>query len=284
MLNALSFDVESWAHFLRDATARPAPRGEAIRRLDDGWIPAVLEQLVTLLDRTGQRATFFIVGELYEWYPDAIDAVAAAGHEIGWHTHGHDLLQGAAQLAREAEASRAFLEAHRPVGFRAPQCQLTPDAYPVLAELGFRYSSSTYRPWAIEAHHGIDELPVATLAWAAPDADRDPWPRNLTPGRLARMLPFGSGLFAATLGPGQVPLIEAMNRRGEPAIVFLHPWQVASHPRLRSWRFRAEVARRNPLCLPYLRPCGRTLERLLDRFAFTTIADRFYGTAERAAG
>jgi len=99
----------SWADQMRDAEAKailhPAQHipefdihGAFIRgpvslqavalTFDDGpgeSTPAVLE----VLARHHAKATFFMVGEQVDAYPDYARAVAAAGHEIGNHTYHH---------------------------------------------------------------------------------------------------------------------------------------------------------------------------------------------------
>lgn len=56
---------------------------------DDGPHPTQTKRILDILDRYGVRATFFMVGENVENYPDAAKEVAARGHEIGNHTFSH---------------------------------------------------------------------------------------------------------------------------------------------------------------------------------------------------
>jgi len=46
-------------------------------------------RVLELLAQRGARATFFLLGRRAQANPSAADAVAAAGHEIGCHTHDH---------------------------------------------------------------------------------------------------------------------------------------------------------------------------------------------------
>jgi peptidoglycan/xylan/chitin deacetylase (PgdA/CDA1 family) len=81
------------------------------------------------LAAAGVRATFFLVGEQVERWPELTRAIAAAGHTVGNHTQRHRLLvfRSAAQLADEIAAcqralARAGVEAHLfrpPHGFKA---------------------------------------------------------------------------------------------------------------------------------------------------------------------
>ena len=45
-----------------------------------------------MLDEASVRATFFVVGLLAEAHPELVREVARRGHEIGSHTHNHELI------------------------------------------------------------------------------------------------------------------------------------------------------------------------------------------------
>ncbi|MFJ6198237.1 polysaccharide deacetylase family protein [Micromonospora sp. NPDC092111] len=59
---------------------------------DDGPHPQATPELLRLLDSTGTRATFFLLGEMAEQHPSITRAIAAAGHEIAVHGYEHRLL------------------------------------------------------------------------------------------------------------------------------------------------------------------------------------------------
>lgn len=56
---------------------------------DDGPHPRVTPKILKILEKYGVKATFFVVGENVEYYPEVIESVVAAGHEIGNHTYSH---------------------------------------------------------------------------------------------------------------------------------------------------------------------------------------------------
>jgi peptidoglycan/xylan/chitin deacetylase (PgdA/CDA1 family) len=70
----------------------PEPTKGVALTFDDGphreGTPAVLE----LLRSAGAIATFFLVGEQVDRYPELAAEIAAAGHEIGLHGYRHRLL------------------------------------------------------------------------------------------------------------------------------------------------------------------------------------------------
>ena len=66
---------------------------------DDGPAPAT-SRILDSLEAHGARATFYMVGDRLNSYPDTVRRVAALGCEIGSHTWGHNYITklGAAQL------------------------------------------------------------------------------------------------------------------------------------------------------------------------------------------
>ena len=56
---------------------------------DDGPHPRYTPKILEILEEYGIKATFFVVGVNAENYPDTIEKVIKAGHEIGNHTYSH---------------------------------------------------------------------------------------------------------------------------------------------------------------------------------------------------
>jgi len=102
--------------------------GRAIRRVpggrrvaltfDDGPHPETTPALLAALRRAGVRATFFVVGEAVDRWPDLVRQIAADGHVLGNHTQRHRLLtfRTSAQVAEEVAACQRALAR---VGVRA---------------------------------------------------------------------------------------------------------------------------------------------------------------------
>lgn len=64
-------------------------RGMLALTYDDGPGPKLAEGLLKILAEHDARATFFLVGFRAERFPETAQAIAAAGHEIGNHSHWH---------------------------------------------------------------------------------------------------------------------------------------------------------------------------------------------------
>lgn len=56
---------------------------------DDGPIPECTPQVLDILSRHSVKATFFMVAENAERYPDLVDRVRTEGHTVGNHTYHH---------------------------------------------------------------------------------------------------------------------------------------------------------------------------------------------------
>jgi len=275
--NILSIDVESWVHFYNDALRLPqSTQGENKQKLDNGFVPLSVQRMLTLLETYRQRATFFIIAELYDWYPDVITAIAEAGHEIGYHTHDHTIIHSKEILSEQLLRSSSFLRQFQPKGFRAPQIHIDCSALGLLQQYGFQYSSSTYAPHHKHHLEGVDEIPVSTLSFRGSKPIEITLPQSLNITLLTRQIPFGSGLFLAF---GNSPVkwcIERVNTKGVPAVLFLHPWQLLQPSEIHGIGFTLRVLKRNPFCLPYLRNVNNIFVNLLKNYSFTSFA-HYYG-------
>ncbi|NMB07041.1 MAG: polysaccharide deacetylase [Tissierellia bacterium] len=56
---------------------------------DDGPSPNVTPQILDILDEYDVKATFFVIGNLAEKYPDIIKRINESGHGIGNHSYSH---------------------------------------------------------------------------------------------------------------------------------------------------------------------------------------------------
>lgn len=255
MKNVLSVDLESWTRS---------------RKEDAGFIPEAVDKLLKLFDCHHVKTTFFVVGRVYDWYPEAVEKIAAAGHELGWHSHSHKIIQNRAGLAKEVKKSRPFLERFSPQVFRAPGMRLTRDCLPLLAECGFKIDSSVYAPWSLARKvNGVFEAPVSSYPWwggAAPFV----FPRAMTPKILLREIPFGSGYFMGMFGKKISWFVNRVNSAGQPGVLFVHPWQLYDSPMGSTLN---PLPFSDLLILPYRRKIPSVVEFLLKSFEFTTLSD-----------
>lgn len=171
----LSFDVDNETIALRygEPTVGSLSQGEYGARVG-------LQRVVDLLDRHGIPASFFIPAVSLRLNPHQVDVIQRAGHhEFAVHGWIHEL-----NSRLEAEEERALLEravdyltevtGERPVGYRAPSWNFSPNTLDIILDMGFIYDSSLMaddRPYEINARGeptGTVELPVEWILDDAP--------------------------------------------------------------------------------------------------------------------
>src|SRR5919202_2775654 len=166
-IHALTIDLEDWHQLVH----RQLP--EEVVRPTPGVVSAT-HRLLDMLDEVDVRATFFVLGNVAETYPELVREVAHRGHEIGSHTYSHELIFRMKPAAFKADMERSLgqlqdLTGQPVLGFRAPEFSvghLRHWCFEILAELGFRYDSSVFPVQG--ARYGIPEAPRYPFAIATP--------------------------------------------------------------------------------------------------------------------
>jgi peptidoglycan/xylan/chitin deacetylase (PgdA/CDA1 family) len=105
----LPASVVAW----RAPEARQQSKKKAARvalTFDDGPTPLTLDYL-TVLERLGAHATFFVIGEQCARHPDIVAEIAARGHELCGHgyTHRRFTELSGDELSDELERTQALL-------------------------------------------------------------------------------------------------------------------------------------------------------------------------------
>lgn len=186
-------------------------RSQARYDLDAG-----LTRLLDLLADYEIKATFCWVGLAAEERPDAVRAVAEAGHEIathGWDHRPYNRLSRAEQrddLIRTREVL-SDLTGKVPVGHKSPFWQCSSDTVPLLQELGFQWNMDL----------ALGDLPVLQ----APDPNRPPIVQ-LPPSRWWDDYPF---FIEQTQLPDTVAAfwredLEVIRAEGKLMCLTVHPW------------------------------------------------------------
>jgi peptidoglycan-N-acetylglucosamine deacetylase len=147
-------------------------------------LPLILETL----RRHDAMATFFVPGRVAENYPEAVETIQAAGHEVAHHgyTHRTPAALTYAEEVEEFERSVAALRAFgvEPGGYRAPSWDISVHTLAVAEQFGFRYSSnfmSDIRPF----HHRGSSLVEVPVHWVLDDAAHfwfsgDTWTKKIS--------------------------------------------------------------------------------------------------------
>jgi polysaccharide deacetylase family protein (PEP-CTERM system associated) len=166
-MNILTFDIEEWFHILDNKSTKT----------ENEWkkypvrIHENIERILRILNDANQPASFFIVGWIAETYPAVIRKIIDAGHEIGSHTHMHQLVyeQSPLEFKSDVEYSIKTLEDISGVKvriFRAPGFSITEKnrwAFEILANAGIEIDSSVFP--ASRAHGGFPSYTEARPSW-----------------------------------------------------------------------------------------------------------------------
>jgi polysaccharide deacetylase family protein (PEP-CTERM system associated) len=224
VMNILSIDLEDWNQLAyRRFTGELPP-------LTSHNLERQMQALLSLLEETGTRATFFVLGRTAEVNPAIVKRVAAAGHEIASHGYGHRLVHTLtrAEFEDDTRRSKQILEDLSGAGvngYRAAEFSIDRGslwALEALAELGFAYDSSIFpvrqRRYGIAGFHPypavyglanglrIAEIPLATVDWAGLT-----WP--VAGGGYFRLLP--RSILSSALS--------RLARQHRTAVTYLHP-------------------------------------------------------------
>lgn len=95
------------------------------RTLTSPWGNEDTQQIIDILAKYNVKATFFVVGEWVDKYPESVKALHDAGHEIMNHSSDHDHFNSlsAEEIIADLNACNDKIEAvtgERPTLFRCP--------------------------------------------------------------------------------------------------------------------------------------------------------------------
>lgn len=162
-MKILTFDIEDWFHILdNDETAT-----------QDKWekFPSRIEKnidfILSELDQTDQKASFFCLGWVAEKYPEIIKKISSEGHHIATHSYSHQLAynQTKEEFAEDLRKSIVILEdiiGTKIDTYRAPGFSITNKnlwAFELMANLGIKNDCSVFP--ANRAHGGLPNYKIA---------------------------------------------------------------------------------------------------------------------------
>jgi polysaccharide deacetylase family protein (PEP-CTERM system associated) len=236
--NAVTVDVEDYFH--ASAFRESVPFGTWDRQTCR--VEANTRKVLQLLAEYRLHGTFFVLGWVAERYPSLVREIVAAGHELGCHSHAHRLIYELTPAEFRADSQRAAAAIEDAAGvavraYRAPTFSITSRslwALEILAESGFEIDSSIF--------------PIRTGLYGIPGAPRQPFRIRvngtsilefpLPAVRVGRWnFPVTGGFYLRSI-PGRLQLrwLKSMGRRGRPAVLYFHPWELdPEQPRLASW-------------------------------------------------
>lgn len=141
---AFGVDVDAVAGWLGSYGGEDSPC-DISRGIFAGEVGA--PRLLKLFDKYGLKTTWFIPGHSIETFPEQMQMVARAGHEIGLHGYSHE---NPTALTREQEETilRKCIElieklwGRKPVGYVAPWWEFSKNTVELLLKYGIKYDHS----------------------------------------------------------------------------------------------------------------------------------------------
>ncbi len=264
--HAFTIDLEDWFQGLTSTN----PLIERWPEFESRVVPAT-RRLLELLRRYKVRATFFVLGHVADNHPHLVAEVQNEGHEIAIHGYYHRFVSRMTQAEFAAEIERSIHAVSRitlttPRGHRAPYFSVnreTPWFADVLLDHGLEYDSSIF--------------PIRNPLYGFPGAPRFPF--RLANGMaefpastarfLGRNWPIAGGFYVRALPYSLIRrAIYALQAQNQPAIMYVHPWeldleqnyrQVTARERVTHYHGRASLA-------------GK-LERLFSEFEFVPLGE-----------
>ncbi len=262
-MNILTIDVEEIYHLnFPEIEGASYPRQPRVREN--------LKQVLSLLKEKSQRATFFVLGEIAEAFPQVVKEIREEGHEVASHGYHHRLIyeMSPEEFRKELRISLRILEditGEKVLGFRAPSWSITTQslwALKILEEEGLIYDSSIFP--TSNFLYGIEGM--------------DPYPHRIgkiwefPPSTLPffwKRIPVGGGFYLRVLPLWFLNISKKYyKRKGVPFLLYFHTWEISPHfsplPLTPTHRF----IRFHNLKFAY-----RKLEKILEREVFLPIKE-----------
>ncbi len=266
-MRILTFDIEDWYHFLEHRSTKSETQWKDFE-------PRVRQNTAGILEflaRHQQKATFFIIGWIAKNYPGLVKEISDAGHDIGLHSYGHQLVwqQTPDEFRQDLLRNIGVLEdqlgykveKYRAPGFSVKRMNLW--AFDMMAEAGITTDASIFP--AARAHGGMPSFPHNFPCLIQRNGiSLKEFPINYNSLGGIRTVLTGGGYFRFW----PYPLIRYYTDRSEYVMSYFHPRDFdRNQPLLKDLgpvrRFRAYYGLGNS---------QQKLERWLSEYSFTDIA------------
>ena len=265
----LCIDLDEWYHARWASGSKRARYPKLLNLFKDyyhsdhpsGEIIKPTEYILKILRSRKIKATFFVLGEVAEWYPRLVRKIAEDGHEIACHgMHHRDLtLSSKNVFENELVKNRKILEkisGQEIIGFRAPNLVVTEWLGKVLINQRFVYDSSICPGRKIKGKYqhqtNVPENPYQTG-------------KNILEKGESGLFEIPIPVFPVLKLPGAVSVatrifglkwteitLNAALKNGA-ACYYLHPYEFNPPPKLSQMRFKEKI---------FLRRTGKYMEKI----------------------
>ena len=271
ILNALSFDIEDWFHLVAIKSLADPEKWPSLESL----VEKRTDELLQICADANVRATFFILGWIADRYPALIRRISEAGHDLGTHSYWHRTVFSLNEKEFREDIKRSIdcisdASGREVVCFRAPSFSITPGsewAMDVLLDCGIQYDASLFP--ATRGHGGYP-CPLGAHNFTATPSGRTMPELPMSVMRMGpKAVAFSGGGYLRVFPEWLIHRgFEQCHRRGIPAVVYLHPRDIAPDcpvaPMSPVRRFKSYVG---------LATAAAKLRRLLERYRFGTCAE-----------
>jgi polysaccharide deacetylase family protein (PEP-CTERM system associated) len=222
----LSIDWEEFGQLLgRDHTGVVMP---AVPKTIDRQTDIML----SLLDETGKKATFFILGMLAQYRPDLVKKIAAEGHEIGMHGQHHIRMNTLNYKEAKADLSDSYKLVTDIIGapiygYRAPYFSVNETnlyVLEILSELGLIYDSSIF-PVKLK-NYGIANFPPGDALYQLPNGKQIvELPLTIMDWRNKRLPVAGGGYMRALPAFMLKKIFRKLDKEEKNVMLYMHPYE-----------------------------------------------------------
>jgi polysaccharide deacetylase family protein (PEP-CTERM system associated) len=222
----LSIDWEDFSQLLgRDHTGVVTPP-----------VPKTIDRqtdfVLSLLNDTGQKATFFVLGMLAQYRSDLVKKIAAEGHEIGLHGQHHVRMN----TMNYEQAQNDLHDSYKLVtdiigapiyGYRAPYFSVNETnlyILEILSEMGFIYDSSIF-PIKLKKY-GFANFPVKDELYQLPNGQEIvELPLTVLDWRNKKFPVAGGGYIRACPQFIMKRIFKRLNDKKQNVMLYMHPYE-----------------------------------------------------------
>jgi len=273
--NALSIDVEDWYQGIETIPFDDYDSYES-------RISKNVEKILQILERKKVCATFFTVGYIAENFPSVIEKIEKEGNEIASHGYSHTPIYRQTRKEFEGDLLKSIrilesIVGEKILGYRAPCFSVTEEsswAIDIMEKMGLKYDSSIFPVHKIYLY-GVPKAPTHPYRPSKCDITVDDPNRNFvefplsTYDFLGHHIPVCGGFYLRFLPYPMIRVgLKGINKRGYPAIIYIHPWELDSDiPKLKL-PFKVWFN-----CYHNLGKVEKKLRMLLEEFEFAPVRE-----------
>lgn len=118
---------------------------------DCAWNADDVSEILNILDQYDCKATFFVVGDWVEKYPDALKQIYQRGHEIGNHSYNHADYTKLSQEKIIADLDRCDALIEQTIGIRPKLVRAPSGGYNNTVISACESSGRTYIQWSVDS-------------------------------------------------------------------------------------------------------------------------------------